>query len=348
MDGNSSKPAETQNSQVSALRVALDWVGQEGGRQRLPSLTRELLEITLKAVERGESPPETDSLTLAALWQLTREGRSTAPGPPLRGSEMSNWWANRAAHLGQACRARGCEVMPHLVVHKGGGRHLPTRFAIGFVPVPDPEAEVEPEGEAGEPGHVGAISYRIDPARAAFWLRWFLGSRPFPINSWRGYVLVGSMLINLLLIGLMWTGVYLALIRPRPITTADLATLGLAGAITVGLWALTRPIRLIPTQRVTLAGPALLALNELYGQLRAMPDANRKGEGRTVSIVRHWGVCPICAADVDLDDGGAAFPDRLVGRCHDAPLEHVYSFDPVRLVGETLRITTSKAAVNRG
>ncbi|MBH1698163.1 hypothetical protein I5U87_04750 [Stenotrophomonas maltophilia] len=106
--------------------------------------------------------------------------------------------------------------------------------------------------------------------------------------------------------------------------------------VTAGLWWLLRPVILLPTQRVTIAEPSFLALSELYGQLRTMPAPGRKLKSREFSVVRHWGTCPICSAEVDLDYGRAAFPDRLVGRCHDAPLEHVFSFDPVRLVGRSL------------
>lgn len=66
-----------------------------------------------------------------------------------------------------------------------------------------------------------------------------------------------------------------------------------------------------PTQRVTLAGPAFLAVSELYGQLRTMPAPGRQLKSREFAVVRHWGVCPICSAEVDLDSGRSAFPDRL-------------------------------------
>lgn len=68
-----------------------------------------------------------------------------------------------------------------------------------------------------------------------------------------------------------------------------------------------------------------------------MHDHDRKLGGRVFSVVRHWGTCPVCSAEVDLADGGGAFPARLVGRCQDAPNEHVFSFDPVRLIGYPLR-----------
>src|SRR3546814_553423 len=138
------------------------------------------------------------------------------------------------------------------------------------------------------------------------------------------------------LIGLLWLGMYASWMRGQAITTATLAQLGLALLVTMGLWWLSKPVFQLPTQRVTMAGPSFLALGELYGQLRTVPAPGRKLKSREFAVVRHWGICPICSAEVDLDSGRAAFPDRLVGRCHDAPLEHVFSFDPVRLVGKAL------------
>jgi len=45
---------------------------------------------------------------------------------------------------------------------------------------------------------------------------------------------------------------------------------------------------------------------------------------------------PAVDAEVDLEYDQTAFPDRLAGPCHDAPMEHVFSFDPVRFVGWAL------------
>jgi hypothetical protein len=78
-----------------------------------------------------------------------------------------------------------------------------------------------------------------------------------------------------------------------------------------------------------------------------MREGDSKLASRVFSLVRHWGICPVCAAEVDLASGGTAFPDRLIGRCHDAPLEHVFSFDPVRLVGEPLRSTIFSASTQK-
>jgi hypothetical protein len=341
MQGNSPKGGETRNPQVFAVRLALEWIEQNGGQQRIPMALLHLLEATWVAIERGDPPPEKDSQTLADLWRLQKGGDSAVPVAPLRAGEMGRWWSSRKTHLAQFSRDRGSELVPSLVIHAGGGRHHMTRFSIAFeeaVPFAPDDTSIErslPDPPTVAPHSVGAvaITYRIDPAKPALWMRLLVGSQPFRINSWRGYVLLGSAVLNMTLIGALGLLVYLDWSRPRSVSTADLVHLALVVALSIGLWALSRPVRELPSRRVTLAGVSYLAISQLHGQLRAMHDSDRKVGGRVFSVVRHWGICPVCSADVDLDEGGSAYPDRLVGRCHDSPSEHVFSFDPVTLSG---------------
>ncbi|KFN47212.1 hypothetical protein P873_14575 [Arenimonas composti TR7-09 = DSM 18010] len=325
---------ETGNPQVFALEVTRSWLDLEGGRQRIPSALRQLLEATLDAVARGQPPPEKDSSTLTDLGRLSREGAETGATTPLKGGEVKRWWAARQARVSQLCADRQCEWVPELVVRTGGGRNLQTQFSFALERLVQEPAELDEEGP-GDPS--GLLRYRIDPAKAAWWVRLFLGTHPFPMRSWRGYLLVGSTILNFLLVALVWLAIYVSWSRGRPVTTADLALFGASVAFTVCLWMLSKPMWRLPKERVTLAGVGFLATDELHGQLRTMRDETRADTSRVFSIVRHWGHCPICAAEVDLDEGGLAFSDRLIGRCHDAPLEHIFSFDPVLLTDEPLR-----------
>lgn len=223
MTGNSPKPGETRNPQVLAVEVAIAWLDQHGGQQRIPMAIRHLLEATRVAFERGEAAPEKDSLTLGELWRLHRGG-DAGPATPLRAGEVSRWWSSRENHLAQLLADRGSDWTPRLVVHPGGGRHHATRFSIAIELVeaacdnplePTGVAAVETKGtdEAGSPR---AIVYRVDPAKPALWLRLLVGDRPFPIDSWRGYVLLGSAVANFGLIGLLAFVSYLDWSRARP------------------------------------------------------------------------------------------------------------------------------------
>lgn len=329
MDLNSSKHAETRNRRADALRETLAWLQREGAQQRNVRILELLIEKTLTAVVRGEPPPEEETTTLRLLLQENEGTQAKA----FRAAELGNWWGARTEQLRQVCARRGCACVPQLVVKPGGGRGLPSRLSFDFLPIEDPEVD-ESTAEA-EPG-AQEVRYRMDPAKPALWLRLLVGARPFPVQSWRGYVLVGTVVVDMIIIGLIWWSLYVSWMRGHPITTGTLAQLGFALFVTAWLWWLSKPVRDLPTRRVTQAGPMFLALSELYGQLRTMPTPGRKLKSREFAVVRHWGICPICSAEVDLDSGGRAFPDRLVGRCHDAPHEHVFSFDPVRLLGSPL------------
>lgn len=336
MDENSSKPAQTGNPEVKSLQLTLEWLDREGGQQRNARVLRELVNTTLTAVLRGEPPPDEDTTTLRALFQEL-EGVGDSPLKAFRASELGNWWGSRQEQIRQKCAQEGCALTPHLIVKKGGGRGLPSRLSFEFLPTTGAEPEDDDASSEIDPN---LVRYQMDPVKPALWIRLTVGSRPFPVQSWRGYVLIGSAALNIALIGLIWYGLYASWTTGHPVTTAALAHLGLALLITAGLWWVSRPVFQLPTQRVTIAGPSYLALSELYGQLRTMPVPGRKLRSREFAVVRHWGTCPICSAEVDLDSGRAAFPDRLVGRCHDAPFEHVFSFDPVRLVGRPLVAAT--------
>ena len=334
MAANSSKPDETRNTQVFALEVARRWLAREGGRTRAAIMVDALLESTATALTRGEAPPDKDSATLLAIWQATKQVGASESGSLPKGSELRNWWSARAEQLRQACIAEGAEWLPRLVVKTGGGRGLPTLFQLALEPLsPDAESGAE---EAAEPDP-GTLTYKISPAKPALWIRLLMGSRPFAMLSWRGYLLVGLALVDVLLIGSIWLGIYLLWAEPRPVSTADLALVGLAALMSYFLWRGIRPVWQLPYQRITLAGASFLALSELHGQLRTMHRTGRREGGRVFAVVRHWGICPVCSAEVDIQDGGREFPGRLVGRCADAPLEHVYSFDPVLLTGRPLR-----------
>ena len=68
-----------------------------------------------------------------------------------------------------------------------------------------------------------------------------------------------------------------------------------------------------------------LKVDELPAQL----ERKRTEKGEVLRLLRYTAPCPVCGSDLHLGDGGPDRPGRTVGRCIDAPREHVFSFDPV-------------------
>jgi hypothetical protein len=78
------------------------------------------------------------------------------------------------------------------------------------------------------------------------------------------------------------------------------------------------------------------------GEKPAQVEVYRKDTTRYVRLVRYTAPCLICGSTVYVEAGEPDFPRRVVGRCSEAPREHVFSFDRVTLRGQALKANTSQ------
>lgn len=341
MEGNRSKPAESDQAHLSAAQVLLKWLQQEGGNQRIPQVLTLLAENTVVALTAARTPPVAEVEALARQHVDVHGGSlgDKAAGRWLRRIEVEKWWQARRPAIQQACRRAGLECVPELAVRPGGGRSNSTEYRLEFVPL---EGASEPEAEEPELATVGTdsyertIHYQVEPARTALWVRWLSTTPQFHIRSWRGHLLVTMILLALAWVLVNWFFACLGLWPNHPITSRNVLTILVAGAQTWLMWFIFGPLSRLPWHRVTLAPDVMLSDDQRYGQFRLIRNAQKKALGGWFSVVRHWGTCPICSADVDIRSGSPTFPGRLVGRCSDSPLEHVFSFDPVTLAGVCL------------
>lgn len=58
---------------------------------------------------------------------------------------------------------------------------------------------------------------------------------------------------------------------------------------------------------------------------------------KSIKAVSYSATCPICGAKVIAKSGGLEFFGRIVGRCDEAPVEHIFSFDYITRQGRWLR-----------
>lgn len=338
MGPNSLKPIQTGLWEVSATAVLRRWVDQVGGNQRIPQVLDLLAEYTVQTLQAGHPSPALDADTLRQLYIDKHGGRM--PEMPasrwLPSTSVRRWWDQRRGQLEQACRQAQLPLIPELTTQSGGGRGNTTQYRLDFIPLPAID-DLSDEGEASSaPSSAGLIRYQSEPAKPAWWLRPIVGTAPFRMRSWRGHLLIGMALVEAFALLALWGLVLLIMRGPRPIQVGDL---GLLLVLLVGTWTwwhFMQPLIRLPIDRVTIANDLFLAWSQLNGQFQLTRDAKSKVAGGWFQFVRHWGICPICAGEVEIAAGGQAFPARLVGRCSDSPLEHVFSFDPVSLSGQPL------------
>lgn len=339
MDTNSQKPPETGFDKFKAIKILRDWLDREGGNKKTPQVLDLLAEHTAKAWASDQSAPAVDPDTLRRFY-FDKHGGRTPDTPASRwlpSTEVRQWWDMRQAQLEQACRQAGLAFIPVLTLQAGGGRGNTTLYRLDFQPQPaaDETAEDASSAETAQ-AQAKLIRYRVEPAEAAWWLRPIIGNTPFRMRSWRGYLLIGMTVTEALAILALWGFLLLVFRGSRPIHVSDLGLFLTLLAITWTWWHFTQPLTRLPIDRVTIANDLFLAWSQLNGQFRMTRDAKSKVAGGWFQFVRHWGTCPLCAGEVEIAAGGEAFPGRLVGRCSDSPLEHVFSFDPVSLSGQPL------------
>ncbi|WP_213946964.1 hypothetical protein [Luteibacter sp. dw_328] len=340
MDKETRSPLST----VSALDAFDRWLEAEPAQGKVRQALMVLSSQTRHALGRNEDPPAAEVIQLFA-WHRDRFGglRPTEPVTAkwLPTSQVRTWWSGYENSRRQFFQAAGVELEVVLVIDRGGGRGNATIYrlafaALGALTEPAEAAETPSADPSMPPGFDRAfhMTYELEPAKcAALW--WPLLGRPFSMRSGRGVAFIGIVALPFAIA--MICGAALCMIyfsSPTSISKAmgPLLTTGLLAAVVT--W-VQRPFWSLPMLRITIAPDWLLAFSQTYGQFRLTRDSDSKTGGR-FSLVRFHGTCPVCAGKVEIRDGGAAYPGRLVGCCSDSPREHVFSFDAVTRAGRLL------------
>src|SRR5690606_24801825 len=179
---------------------------------------------------------------------------------------------------------------------------------------------------------------RSEPARASLLLRWLLNDRgfvvgPTSLRAW-AYVALCLFPVALALVTLMC--VIVLVLAGSPNFNTVVVVVG-GTLIAWFLWREGRTLLQSASRRAIAAPTSLLAMSQMHAQILFGRRARGDSRETKLRLVRLWATCPDCGGDVDLTDGGTEFPGRLVGRCGDAPGEHVFSFDPTSMAGRSLR-----------
>jgi hypothetical protein len=122
------------------------------------------------------------SLDLGTLRRLYFDEHSgdlkgSAASHWLSSSEVFRWWDARLEQLSQTYQRAALDHGPMLVLRAGGGRGNPTQYRLDIEPIPMAEASAPRESILLPMS--GRVNYQIEPAKAAQWLRWIGGNRPF-------------------------------------------------------------------------------------------------------------------------------------------------------------------------
>ena len=119
-----------------------------------------------------------------------------------------------------------------------------------------------------------------------------------------------------------------------------LAWFVLGAVVLYCLWLLISPFYRLSERKISMAPFWMLNLRTLNAQIE-MRQKDKVGPlGKPIkelTFVVYEGECPICGGHVDIVQGKRQHKDRLIGRCANNGIEHIFSFDQVTKKGVPLR-----------
>ncbi len=157
------------------------------------------------------------------------------------------------------------------------------------------------------------------------------------VKGWRLWLFLSLVIVPLLIFSGVMLSPTLAMFLPT--LAAPLGGFMVWGAAFLGVFfALFGFIFRLVDKRIAML-PDWVSLSADYWLLEYRPTKDDAGEysHRKIALVHYIADCPVCSGVVTVGKGGWHFPGRLVGRCNENPVEHIFSFDHVTRVGKPLR-----------
>ena len=335
-EGNHGKPRNTPFAGRKELEALASWLEQE---QSDALGWRILYQLARRSLERIDMSEEARSFTTEDLC----EWAAVEPASNVWKS-VNIWWESRRRRIRSAMASAGVEFEPILDRRGGGGRGNKAVNSLRMDPLGDVRAEDSNEEDGTdcpiERGDVSPLNggqrihYRLETdsqIRLSNWLlRWLFSDGSMNIGSFRHNLLRFNLLgSSLFLIVVLISALALLVIENRPLSSRDVGVLILVFLGCLTWWQKWRPVLHAREDRITSLPEEWLPLKEKPAQL----ERKRADSSEVLRLVRYVATCPICGGDVQLASGAPEWKRRTVGRCADAPREHVFSFDPVSLTG---------------
>jgi len=318
---------------VAALRAFLKFCEQYGQGTKALAVAYALAKKTLDRLISGK-PAIFNSANIADLvGQKVSSDRATA--------WLSKVWKDLEQRLeerrtGFQDTARQASLSIYAWPKKStgaGGAGNSSTYAMEFLKLPE-EGEKPVSAPSCEISYVQELT--LEPA---FWAKPLL-STGFVLSGWRRTTFIGFgvAVIGAVGLALLWTLYAISGTWSSIQVGGVLLLLMFAAMVTWLGTSILRPFSQLLDRRIIMAPDALVAFRELNVQLEMSREKSETGEPfRLIRLVRYSGKCPTCGETVHVVDGGREFYGRLVGRCEEHPVEHVYSFDRYAKRGLSLR-----------
>ena len=250
-------------------------------------------------------------------------------------NKLTATWDSKIEGISQSLADDNFLLLPKLEKTEGGGTGRQSLYRIEWElrdeqdTATAPSRTIRPITSAAR--DIRYICEDIQDANA--FSRFF--TKGLELTGWKKAVYVTTICAPLLLGWLLFVvfafGMTVSVaIAPK---TAINSVLSLA-AIFWAVWVTVGPLWELPTKKLVIAPWWMQSIDDDRLLEHRYPP---RFPVKSIKAVRYTATCPICGGKISAQSGGVEFWRRIVGRCEDAPVEHVYSFDHVSRSGYALR-----------
>jgi hypothetical protein len=243
-------------------------------------------------------------------------------------NQLVDLWITKQDGIHQYFSDNDIHVFPKLKKIEGGGTGNPSRYFIAWSENPSP---INTKQIADNAYVMHQIKYVCEDIQNPGLLARIF-AKGMDISGWRRYlfalfisvpIIMGTLAFFLLLAQVvLWDSFG----TERIFRTAISISLFL-----LSIWITAGSFINLPDKRIVLAPIWIQSeWNDRLIEIQKQPT-------KTIKAVHYSSTCPICQGKINAVSGKLEFWGRIVGRCENAPTEHVFSFDHVTRSGKSLR-----------
>lgn len=305
--------------------------------QLLRALCQLSIDDPLKARTGFTSPELVDAISKirGRPWSDAKDKERMSDDIRQQWNKLQKTWESKSEGIGQQLSDAGFSYIPLLTKIEGGGAGNLTLHRIEWVP-PDfapPATELMIAVPANSVGPTTIRYVCEDIQEANPFARIF--TRGYFLVGWRKYLYIATLAVPLIFFWLMLVHVAFGITWSYTVGARNvLSSLFSLGVIFWAYWACLGPLYKLGVDRIVIAPWWMQSTEEDRLLERRAPPRHPE---KSIKAVRYVATCPLCGGKVSATKGRWEFLGRIVGRCEEAPVEHVFSFDHVTRNGRNLR-----------
>lgn len=330
---------ELENAANCALVFCDTYTGEDSNTRKYKALEA-LASLTLNDLKNGKSAKECQYTVYDIYDEIT--GTESRPGDENTRNKVNRYLSDlekklpkNIVMLHQLATENQLSHIPgyNFSAGRGGGAGNSSTHSIMPIAVTEVYSINNDDNLQGS-----MIRYYLEKIEdLPLWARWLDN---FELSGWRLKLIAAiaiTILAGMTVLLLLFLG-WLSLVSNTGQVIQAIISFGILELV---LFWLIYPLFASGNKRIIPAPILLLPAKIINGQLESVATEQiRESTGRNIRkyrLVSYSGICPICNSRVELESGGKEFYNRLIGRCLEAPDEHIFSFDRIKKIGYPLR-----------